>query len=411
MAEKRLLGKIGKGVVSVATAAGVYLASAGEAVGEYIRLARGDSENVPVAAAYVDNVDSSYDAGVSAGASGSGDDGLEGVVSSGSVPFNGQIVQNGRVLYDLSGTSSAGDVYVSSTDASKYDVNAEGGDKEALDDPTPVNSVRDLMGDYVSAGYVTSEYNPDDNLEFRDVSGNTSIVSNEWSVGLIKDGRGFVGYADNVYLGQYGGTIDGFLEGSYSALLDQGESPDGVIFFNDVNGDGLGHIAADGGHILGEDDKVYFARDVLFDGVRGDVSGLPGRDSRRPAILPHMEIAYWTTDGMPIAWAKQFYDLTNDFEVISRADTDGDGHTAREEFEADTDPTNPNSAFRINCDNGVFSFDTSARCSYNVYSSTDLQSWTNVLSDVSGTGGDIAVDLRDDSDKVFLKAGVTRVNR
>jgi len=310
--------------------------------------------------------------------------GLEKVVTSEDnvrgIPSGGKIIKDGKILYD-SGREISKD----------YATTGE-----------VVVSFEDLITENTNQAYIYMK----DNLLFSDVDGNSSIVSNRWCMGLWKEDLGWVGYANN---NTSTSGREGFLFGSYYNL-NPGEKPDSMILINDVNGDGIG-TAVNGVLTPGPDDKMYSSDYILYgdDLTRGDTSDIPAYIPGSVSYYPDMTVAPWA-DGMPIAWAL-IYGITNNFENMSNTDSDGDGHTGFQEFEADTNPINSNSVFKVNYENGLVKFDSSTECSYSISSSPDLENWTNIFPNITGTGVEVGRPVPIDSLLRYFKAGVERVNR
>jgi Bacterial TSP3 repeat len=70
-------------------------------------------------------------------------------------------------------------------------------------------------------------------------------------------------------------------------------------------------------------------------------------------------------NGLPVAWEKEFFGTTN---INANADPDGDGMSNAQEYQAGTNPTDPNSRLRITAING------------NTVGSTATLTWTSVSS-------------------------------
>jgi hypothetical protein len=321
----------------------------------------------------------------------------------GNIPFGGKIIKDGKVLYD-SGKIIEGDL----------DYN--GNDLELTEVGTPIDSFKDYLI-YLNGGVgldtvetVKSSSDSDYHLKFRDSFGSVSSVSNIWNVGFSKDDE-WVGYATNKYYNIAG--REGRLYGDYIVPLQVGEKPDDVIFISDTNNDGIGEAFSDESLVLGSDDYLYSSHNILVGGNldRNDLSQLPiNNNTSASAIPPHMMVAPWTTNGMPIAWA-MVYGITNNFENTANTDSDGDGHTGLQEFEADTNPVNSSSVFKVNYENGLVKFDSSTECSYSISSSSDLENWTNVFSNIAGNGGEMGFPVSTNAPLKYIKAGVKRVNR
>src|ERR1017187_1480707 len=70
-------------------------------------------------------------------------------------------------------------------------------------------------------------------------------------------------------------------------------------------------------------------------------------------------------NGLPVAWEKEFFGTTN---INANADPDGDGLSNAQEYQAGTNPTDPNSRLRVTAING------------NTIGSTATLTWTSVPS-------------------------------
>ena len=70
-------------------------------------------------------------------------------------------------------------------------------------------------------------------------------------------------------------------------------------------------------------------------------------------------------NGLPIAWEEEFFGTTN---INANADPDGDGMSNAQEYQAGTNPTDPNSRLRVTAING------------NTLGSTATLTWTSVPS-------------------------------
>ena len=70
-------------------------------------------------------------------------------------------------------------------------------------------------------------------------------------------------------------------------------------------------------------------------------------------------------NGLPVAWEKEFFGTTN---INANADPDGDGLSNAQEYQAGTNPTDPNSRLRVTAING------------NTLGSTATLTWTSVPS-------------------------------
>ena len=107
-------------------------------------------------------------------------------------------------------------------------------------------------------------------------------------------------------------------------------------------------------------------------------------------------------DGLPDWWETQhFGGPTN---ANPDADSDDDGATDREEFEADTNPRDPSDVFDIETiehqSPTVLTFDTSPQRIYHVLSRTNLLygDWLMIFSNLPGTGGELSIiDTNDEA--------------
>jgi hypothetical protein len=100
--------------------------------------------------------------------------------------------------------------------------------------------------------------------------------------------------------------------------------------------------------------------------------------------------------GTPVPWLIA-HGFTNNFIAAELSDPDGDGALTWQEYQANTDPRNPNSRFAVR--NIVRAFDgryqitfsTALARNYRVESSVDLLNWQIVQNNIPGTGGDVVV--------------------
>lgn len=119
-------------------------------------------------------------------------------------------------------------------------------------------------------------------------------------------------------------------------------------------------------------------------------------------------------DSIPNGWEQQFGSVTG---VVATADQDGDGFTGKEEYFADTDPTDELSFFKIDSfvasPNQTFFFDGSTARQYQVFFATnDLAdvglTWDPAHSNlVWGTGSNSTITVTNSGDKTFYRLYVT----
>jgi len=288
------------------------------------------------------------------------------------------------------------------------------------------NGFFDLVGTQGTFRTITMNDYPVENLMIRDEYGIDNIVPHDeievWRIGFAKyidGGMIFGGYANND-CGNYPG-YEGWCSGNYTDhIFADGATADAVYIVHDKLGDGIGEVVG-GVWILGGDDTLYTTKDIEFNGKQGDLSEL-GAFTDQLKILPHMVInPIVTFNGIPYSWFEQYYDPDNRdspeelsvrdyWEELSVMDTDEDGHTSFEEYEADTNPTNPASFFRIGCKNGNFTMDSSTNCEYMVYASTNLVNWVVEEENLSGTGGEMIIGTSTNPPCGFYKASVKRVD-
>jgi hypothetical protein len=104
-------------------------------------------------------------------------------------------------------------------------------------------------------------------------------------------------------------------------------------------------------------------------------------------LLPH---------GTPVPWLIA-HGFTNNFAAAELSDPDGDGIPTWQEYQANTDPRDPASAFLVR---NVFqgfdgryrvTFSSSLNRTYRVEASSDLSTWQILQDNIPGSGGDIVV--------------------
>jgi hypothetical protein len=110
------------------------------------------------------------------------------------------------------------------------------------------------------------------------------------------------------------------------------------------------------------------------------------------AALPH---------GTPVPWLLE-HGFTNDFAAAELSDPDGDGALTWQEYQAGTDPRDPNSKFMVKSVTPTdpygryqITFSTVRNRIYRLESSDDLVNWQTLVSGISGTASDVTVtDIR-----------------
>jgi len=273
-----------------------------------------------------------------------------------------------------------------------------------------------------------------DNLMRRNENGEDFMVdknlTNVYHIGFIDfDGEWSIygGYAnnDNGSSSSYPNSIGGWCSGSiYDSVFPSHSSIEGIDVIHDPDGGQFSVISNDVKDInwlvYDANVEVWYEEDIEFNGIQGGVSELPDIEyGNGTLILPHMSITpYYTRfttndtsiSDTSIAWLRE-YGYTNNMNVAVTNNPDGDLHLNWQEYRADTNPLDSNSVFSVSYSGEDINFYSSPNCSYNIYSSEDLESWTNIVSNVAGTGGEISTNVFDNSSNKYFKVGVERVNR
>ncbi len=117
--------------------------------------------------------------------------------------------------------------------------------------------------------------------------------------------------------------------------------------------------------------------------------------------------------GTPIPWLIA-HGITNNFAAAELTDPNGNGYMVWQDYLAGLDPHNPNSRFNVQHiiipgQPPQLIFDTVVGRTYRVDTATVLGSWTTLLDDISGTGGQIIfTDFRNLSgvNSVFYRVAV-----
>lgn len=112
------------------------------------------------------------------------------------------------------------------------------------------------------------------------------------------------------------------------------------------------------------------------------------------------------SDGLPDDWQKLYWGSNSNSWPSPSADSDGDGASNRDEFQAGTSPTDPNSVLRtrlVPTEQGIFlSWNTQPGLMYQVQSSIDVSSWANLGSPRFAAGSTDSIPVGGDS-SVFYR--------
>ena len=142
-------------------------------------------------------------------------------------------------------------------------------------------------------------------------------------------------------------------------------------------------------------DAYYHIADVTTNGVSsGPVSAFTWTNVTANGTITATFAADLSTNGTPHWWLAQ-YGWTNNFDAAEASDTDHDGHTAGQEYVADTSPTHAASYFHIismaNFPPLTVTFPSSSIRVYSLRGATNLSGapWTVIpgQSNILGTGG------------------------
>ena len=142
-------------------------------------------------------------------------------------------------------------------------------------------------------------------------------------------------------------------------------------------------------------DAYYHVTDVTTNGISvGAVTSFTWTSITTDGTINANFAADLSAKGTPHWWLAQ-YGWTNNFDIAEASDTDHDGHTAGQEYVADTNPTNAASCFHIesitNLPPLTVRFLSSSNRVYSLWRATNLDSapWLVLpgQSNVAGTGG------------------------
>jgi hypothetical protein len=137
-----------------------------------------------------------------------------------------------------------------------------------------------------------------DNLMIRDSdTGIDSVVAKTgvWHLGLYEEVSGVLEFGafantDNAYSDTFSG-YEGWLNGyAYDSVFSTGESPDGALLVFDPDGGRMALYYASGAVVFDANVTLYWADDIEFDGVLGDIDSIvfsfaPGADVRIPSMV------------------------------------------------------------------------------------------------------------------------------
>ena len=162
-----------------------------------------------------------------------------------------------------------------------------------------IQSFYDLIGpgDGTSSQAIAMSEAPVGNLMIRDeVTGIPEVVSTEgvWRIGLIKydadnpNNMFFGAYANNAHgwTGEYAAWCQGQF---YDNIFEDGSITDDILIVHDQLGDGIGDVT-NGSWTYGVDDVHYWTKDIMFNGIQGDISQLGTFNYIQPMALPQMTI-------------------------------------------------------------------------------------------------------------------------
>jgi hypothetical protein len=133
---------------------------------------------------------------------------------------------------------------------------------------------------------------------YYDLTKNTWI-GEKWDFGLYKAGNGAtIGYgSNNNSRSNYNpATAGGFMSGSITSKIGEGNRPDYIFMVHDVIGDGIGNYDTTTGvlNIPGDDGEAYTEMDILWgpNQLRGDITAFPALDFLFPRqYLPKMVVS------------------------------------------------------------------------------------------------------------------------
>jgi hypothetical protein len=343
------------------------------------------------------------------------DDGLESKVRG--VKMN-KVMHRGKVLYD-SGISSEDNYTTSSSDKDNV-----------------INSFISYTNFHDMVYYGTNDFtsteiemfdrlpDPGDNLMKRDKNGEDFSVhknlTNVYHIGFINsvDGDAYVGgYANNensiandsIYT-----NWQGYCSGSiYGSVFTNNSSIEAVTIVYDPDGGQFASIDSTG-FSYDDNTEVWFERDIEFNGIQGDPSKLGAVTYTNTLILPSIVITPYetrfTTNNTSISWLRD-YGYTNNMNAAAMEDPDGDGHLNWQEYQTDKIPTNASSILTVGINsNSDVVIDSSINCEYSVKYCDDLisGSWSNLESEVQGTGNEVVIEDLENIPQRFYRIGAKR---